>query len=101
MQRLRLASTISKQKGNKHLFILDESTTGMHKIDVFYFMELIQKLIKDGNTFFFIEHNLDVIKQADYIVELGPRGGNNGGEIMYAGDIVPFMKSNTKTSVYL
>lgn len=101
MQRLRLASTISKQKGNKHLFILDEPTTGMHKIDVFYFMELIQKLIEDGNTFFFIEHNLDVIKQADYIVELGPSGGNNGGEIMYAGDIGPFRKSNTKTSVYL
>ncbi len=101
MQRLRLASTISKQKGNKHLFILDEPTTGMHKIDVFHFMELIQKLIGEGNTFFFIEHNLDVIKQADYIVELGPSGGDEGGQIVYSGDIAPFAKLNTKTSAYL
>lgn len=101
MQRLRLTSTISKQKGNGVLFILDEPTTGMHKIDVFHFMELIQKLTDDGNTFFFIEHNLDVIKQADYIVELGPNGGNSGGEIIYSGNISRFIDSNTKTSNFL
>ncbi|MDN6140413.1 MAG: ATP-binding cassette domain-containing protein [Tetragenococcus koreensis] len=101
MQRLRLASVISKQKGDKHLFILDEPTTGMHKIDVFHFMALIQKLIEDGSTFFFIEHNLDVIKQADYVVELGPSGGNDGGKIVYAGEIEPFTQLNTKTSIYL
>ncbi|QQK80662.1 ATP-binding cassette domain-containing protein [Salicibibacter cibi] len=101
MQRLRLTSTISKQKGNKHLFILDEPTTGMHKIDVFHFMELIQKLTENENTFFFIEHNLDVIKQADYIVELGPSGGDSGGEIIYSGDISQFIKANTKTLNYL
>lgn len=101
MQRLRLTRTISKQKGNNHLFILDEPTTGMHKIDVFYFMELIQKLIEDGNTIFFIEHNLDVIKQADYIVELGPGGGDSGGELMFVGDLSQFRKTSTQTSVYL
>ncbi|GAA3026135.1 ATP-binding cassette domain-containing protein [Tetragenococcus solitarius] len=101
MQRLRLTRTISQQKGNHHLFILDEPTIGMHKIDVFHFMELIQNLIEDGNTFFFIEHNLDVIKQADYVVELGPSGGNDGGEIIYSGEIGPFTQLNTKTSIYL
>lgn len=101
MQRLRLTRTISKQKGNNHLFILDEPTTGMHKIDVFYFMELIQKLVKEGNTIFFIEHNLEVIKQADYIVELGPSGGDSGGEMIFAGDISQFRKTRTQTSVYL
>ncbi|KFN89650.1 ABC superfamily excinuclease subunit A [Tetragenococcus muriaticus PMC-11-5] len=101
MQRLRLTRTISKQKGNNHLFILDEPTTGMHKIDVFYFMKLIQNLIEDGNTIFFIEHNLDVIKQADYIVELGPGGGDSGGELMFVGDISQFRKTSTQTSVYL
>lgn len=101
MQRLRLTRTISKQKGNNHLFILDEPTTGMHKIDVFYFMKLIQNLIEDGNMIFFIEHNLDVIKQADYIVELGPGGGDSGGELMFVGDISQFRKTSTQTSVYL
>lgn len=101
MQRLRLASTISKQKGNNNLFILDEPTTGMHKIDVFYFMELIHQLIDDGNTFLFIEHNLDVIRQADYIVELGPGGGDDGGEVIFSGDISTFTSSGTKTSKYL
>jgi excinuclease ABC subunit A len=101
MQRLRLTSTISKQRNNNTLFLLDEPTTGMHKIDVFHFMELIHQLIEDGNTFFFIEHNLDVIRQADYVVELGPNGGDAGGEIIFSGDIEKFIATDSKTSTYL
>ncbi len=101
MQRLSLASVTSKQKGNKHLFIMDEPTTGMHKIDVYHFMELIQDLVDKGNTFFFIEHNLDVIRQADYVIELGPEGGVKGGEIVFSGEIADFIRGSTKTSRYL
>ncbi|MFD2831151.1 ATP-binding cassette domain-containing protein [Corticicoccus populi] len=101
MQRLRLTRVISKESGRNVLFILDEPTVGMHKIDVFHFMELIHQLIDAGNTFFFIEHNTDVIRQADYIVELGPGGGDNGGSIVYAGNISNFKDSATKTSEYL
>lgn len=100
MQRLSLASVISKQKSNKYVFILDEPTIGMHKIDIYHFMVLIQQLVEDGNTFFFIEHNTDVIKQADYVIELGPNGGNKGGEIIFSGNISEFFQSNTITSNY-
>jgi excinuclease ABC subunit A len=101
MQRLSLASVISRKKGNNHLFIMDEPTTGMHKIDIYHFMELIQNLVDKGNTFFFIEHNLDVIRQADYVVELGPGGGDQGGNIVFSGNISDFIHADTKTSNYL
>lgn len=101
MQRLSLASVISKQKSNKYLFILDEPTIGMHKMDIYHFMVLIQQLVEEENTFLFIEHNIDVIKQADYIVELGPSGGNKGGEIIFHGSISKFFQSNTISSRYL
>lgn len=101
MQRLRLATTLAREKKNKILFILDEPTTGMHKIDIYYFMQLIQELIDAGNTFIFIEHNLDVIRQADYVVELGPGGGEYGGYVTFSGGIEEFLAADTVTSKYL
>lgn len=101
MQRLRLAATIAKEKQNNNLFLMDEPTTGMHKIDVYHFMTLIQQLIDEGNTFIFIEHNLDVIRQADYLVELGPVGGKEGGHLLFSGTIQEFLTSTTKTASYL
>lgn len=101
MQRLRLASVISKEKENNNLFLMDEPSTGMHKIDVYHFMNLIHTLTDKGNTFIFIEHNLDIIKQADYVIELGPEGGENGGKIIFEGDSASFQESETLTSQYI
>ncbi|WP_122645906.1 ATP-binding cassette domain-containing protein [Enterococcus mediterraneensis] len=101
MQRLRLAAAIAKEKQNKNLFLMDEPTTGMHKIDVYHFMELIQQLTNEGNTFIFIEHNLDVIRQADYVIELGPIGGKDGGHVTFSGPIGEFLTSTTQTAKHL
>lgn len=101
MQRLSLARVISKQKTADTLFILDEPTTGMHPIDVHHFMTMIHSMIDAGNTFIFIEHNLAVIKQADYLVELGPGGGKNGGQLIFVGSAHAYRQTQTRTSKYL
>ena len=84
-QRVKLAKELSKRATGRTLYILDEPTTGLHFEDVRKLMEVIQELVDNGNTVVIIEHNLDVIKQADWIIDLGPEGGDGGGEIVAAG----------------
>jgi excinuclease ABC subunit A len=84
-QRVKLSKELSKRATGRTLYILDEPTTGLHFEDVRKLMEVIQELASSGNTVVIIEHNLDVIKQADWIIDLGPEGGDGGGEIVFAG----------------
>ena len=84
-QRVKLAKELSKRATGRTLYILDEPTTGLHFEDVRKLMEVIQELTDGGNTVIIIEHNLDVIKQADWIIDLGPEGGDGGGQIVAAG----------------
>ena len=94
-QRIKLASELSKRDTGKTLFVLDEPTTGLHFEDIRVLLETIKKLIDRGNTVIIIEHNLDVIKTADYIIDLGPKGGNEGGEIIFQGFFNKFLNSKT------
>ncbi|MCX7027080.1 MAG: ATP-binding cassette domain-containing protein, partial [Spirochaetes bacterium] len=84
-QRVKLAFELSKRPTGKTLYFLDEPTTGLHFVDVKQLMEVIQRLVDTGNSVVMIEHNLDVIKQADWIIDLGPEGGSRGGFIVVQG----------------
>ena len=84
-QRVKLATELSKRSTGKTIYILDEPTTGLHSYDVQRLIDVLQKLVDAGNTVVVIEHNLDVIKTADYIIDLGPEGGDGGGAIVCAG----------------
>ena len=84
-QRVKLATELSKRATGKTLYILDEPTTGLHIADVHRLVEILQRLVDTGNTAIVIEHNLDLIKTADYIIDLGPEGGDAGGEIVACG----------------
>lgn len=84
-QRIKLATELSKRSTGKTIYILDEPTTGLHFADVAKLIEILQKLAEGGNTIVVIEHNLDVIKTADYIIDLGPEGGDKGGTILCTG----------------
>ena len=84
-QRAKLATELSKRATGKTIYILDEPTTGLHIADVHRLVDVLQKLVDTGNTVVVIEHNLDVIKTADYILDLGPEGGDGGGELVVAG----------------
>lgn len=84
-QRVKLATELSKKDTGKTLYILDEPTTGLHFEDIRILMDVIEKLVDRGNTVIIIEHNLDVIKLADYIIDMGPEGGKGGGEVMAIG----------------
>ena len=84
-QRVKLATELSKRDTGKTLYILDEPTTGLHFEDIRILMDIIQKLVDRGNTVIIIEHNLDVIRLADYIIDMGPEGGRNGGTIVATG----------------
>ena len=81
-QRVKLAKELSKRPTGKTLYILDEPTTGLHFEDVKKLLEILQQLVTHGNTVIVIEHNLDVIKNSDWIIDLGPEGGNEGGEVI-------------------
>ena len=84
-QRVKLSTELSKRSTGKTVYILDEPTTGLHSADVHKLIEVLQKLVDGGNTVIVIEHNLDVIKTADHIIDLGPEGGDKGGEIVTCG----------------
>ncbi|MBT7265399.1 MAG: excinuclease ABC subunit A, partial [Rhodospirillaceae bacterium] len=84
-QRVKLAKELSRRATGKTLYILDEPTTGLHFEDVKKLIEVLQTLVEHGNTIIVIEHNLEVIKTADWIIDLGPEGGDKGGHIVAAG----------------
>ncbi|HHH54778.1 MAG TPA: excinuclease ABC subunit A, partial [Bacteroidetes bacterium] len=84
-QRVKLAEELSKKDTGKTLYILDEPTTGLHFEDIKHLINVLNKLVERGNTVLVIEHNMDIIKSADYLVDLGPEGGNEGGKVVYQG----------------
>ena len=84
-QRIKLARELAKKGTGKTLYILDEPTTGLHFHDIKQLLEVLQRLVDAGNTVIIIEHNLDVIKTADWIIDLGPEGGYNGGRVVARG----------------
>ncbi len=97
-QRVKLATELAKRSTGKTIYILDEPTTGLHTADVHKLIDVLQLLVESGNTVVVIEHNLDVIKTADYIIDLGPEGGDKGGEVVATGtpeEIIKCKKSYT------
>ncbi len=84
-QRVKLATELSKKDTSKTFYILDEPTTGLHFQDIQHLLDVLNKLVDKGNTVLIIEHNMDVIKVADHIVDLGPEGGSGGGQIIAQG----------------
>ena len=101
-QRVKLASELSKKSTGKTVYILDEPTTGLHSADIDKLIEVLQRLVDQGNTVIVIEHNLDVIKVSDYIIDLGPEGGNGGGQVIFQGTPEKLIsKKNSYTGQYL
>lgn len=101
-QRVKLSTELSKRSTGKTIYILDEPTTGLHTADVHKLIEVLQKLVDGGNSVIVIEHNLDVIKTADHIIDLGPEGGDNGGIIVASGTPEQVSKNNKSyTGLYL
>lgn len=84
-QRVKLATELSRRSTGKTLYILDEPTTGLHTADIHKLLDILQRLVAGGDTVVVIEHNLDVIKTADYIIDLGPEGGDKGGTVVATG----------------
>ena len=84
-QRVKLSKELSKRATGRTLYILDEPTTGLHFEDVKKLLEVLHELVNQGNSVIVIEHNLDVVKTADYIIDIGPEGGDGGGEIICFG----------------
>jgi len=97
-QRIKLATELSRRSTGKTIYILDEPTTGLHSADIDKLLQVLHRLVDAGDTVLVIEHNLDVIKTADWLIDLGPEGGNRGGEVVIAGtpeDIAVFPASYT------
>jgi excinuclease ABC subunit A len=92
-QRIKLAKELSRRQTGRTLYILDEPTTGLHFEDVKRLLEVLQRLVDLGNTVLVIEHNLDVVKSADWIIDLGPEGGEKGGNIVAAGPPEQILRS--------
>jgi len=84
-QRIKLATELSRKSTGQTIYILDEPTTGLHFADVHKLVEILERLTEGGNTVVVIEHNLDVIKNADYIIDMGPEGGDKGGTVIVCG----------------
>jgi excinuclease ABC subunit A len=95
-QRIRLSRELGKRSTGNTLYILDEPTTGLHFVDIQRLLDVINMLVDRGNTVMVIEHNLDIIKSADYVIDLGPEGGDRGGRIMAEG--TPEQISNKRGS---
>ncbi len=91
-QRVKLATELSKKDTGKTFYILDEPTTGLHFQDINLLLTVLNKLVNRGNTVLVIEHNMDVVKMADHIIDLGPEGGSGGGNILYQGDVYGLLK---------
>ncbi len=100
-QRVKLSKELSRPGTGKTLYILDEPTTGLHFEDVLHLLNVLHALVEKGNTVLVIEHNMDIAKQADHIIDLGPDGGAEGGEILFAGTPEELAKANTATSVFM
>ena len=101
-QRIKLASELSKRSTGRTVYILDEPTTGLHFADVHKLTEILRRLTEEGNTVIVIEHNLDVIKTADYIIDIGPEGGDRGGTVVAYGTPEEVAKnSRSYTGKYL
>lgn len=101
-QRLKIAKELTKSQQNNTLYILDEPTTGLHPREIEYLLQVLNKLIDAGGSVIVIEHNIDVIKQADFVIEIGPQGGKKGGKILFSGTPEGLSKKkNCPTAVYL
>ena len=101
-QRIKLATELSKRSTGKTMYILDEPTTGLHSADVKRLLGILQQLVEGGNTMIIIEHNLDVIKSADYIIDMGPEGGAGGGTVVASGTLEQITKvTDSFTGKYL
>jgi excinuclease ABC subunit A len=97
-QRVKLATELAKRDTGKTFYILDEPTTGLHFEDIHHLLEVLNKLVDRGNTVLVIEHNMDVIKVADHIIDIGPEGGEGGGLVLFEGkpeDLVKVKQSHT------
>jgi excinuclease UvrABC ATPase subunit len=98
-QRIKLASELHKEGS---IYVMDEPTTGMHKSDTAHLLEIINKLVDGGNTVIVIEHNMDVVRNADWIIDLGPEGGSRGGQVMFEGTPADLKKAKQSiTSQYI
>nr|HPJ02589.1 excinuclease ABC subunit UvrA [Candidatus Limiplasma sp.] len=84
-QRIKLSSELSRRATGRTIYVLDEPTTGLHMDDVGKLLQVLQQLVENGNSVVVIEHNLDVIKCADYVIDLGPEGGDGGGTVICSG----------------
>ena len=101
-QRIKLATELSKRPTSKTVYILDEPTTGLHVADVEKLMLILNRLVDSGNTVIVIEHNLDVVRMADHIIDLGPEGGDEGGRIIITGTPEEVKQSNLGyTALYI
>mgnify|MGYP003042976846 FL=1 len=96
-QRVKLAAELSKRDTGRTLYILDEPTTGLHFEDIRVLLDVLNKLVDKGNTIIVIEHNLDIIKCADYLIDMGPDGGKQGGQILFTGTPEALVKARTKS----
>ena len=101
-QRVKLAKELSKRSTGKTMYILDEPTTGLHFADVQKLLEVLHMLVDKGNTVVVIEHNLDVVKNSDWVIDLGPEGGENGGMVVASGTPESIVKDkNSLTGKFL
>ncbi|PDH50728.1 MAG: excinuclease ABC subunit A, partial [alpha proteobacterium MED-G09] len=101
-QRIKLAKELAKKATGRTFYVLDEPTTGLHFDDVKKLLEVLHELVDNGNTVVVIEHNLDVIKTADWILDIGPDGGDKGGKLVYEGELEGILKEKKSyTGQYL